>query len=253
MTPQYLYRYRPINEYSIWEIENNSIYLTSLKDLNDDKEGLYDVDYRDIWSVRRHLIVSALKDRKLMYAFLSLFLSKSNIIDAVKQQADEYLKEAKYFGVSCFTERHNNWHMWTKYADDHKGVVLEYDLSRDAIQKDGFRKVRYEDRPPISMADVFNQQKAGGYFDLLSFKDPSEWALEEEWRLLAPINPEKPNDPKRILLVPLSRVITGARASDEDKCRLQEVVDRLGGRVKFAEYEAPLGQESNGMLLTPPK
>ena len=30
MLPKYLYRYRPISKYSLWEIEHNAIHLTAL-------------------------------------------------------------------------------------------------------------------------------------------------------------------------------------------------------------------------------
>jgi hypothetical protein len=137
--------------------------------------------------------------------------------------------------------------MWKKYAENHKGIALEYDLSASSLPKAGFRKVRYEDRPPITMADVFNQQKEGGYFDLLSYKT-LDWALEEEWRLLAPIEPGNSDDPKRILRVPLRRVITGSRATDNHKDLVKQVVSRQNRSVTLAEYQAPAGQELNGVL-----
>jgi hypothetical protein len=248
MPPQYLYRYRPINEFSLWEIEYNAIYLAGLDTLNDRHEGVFDVDYSDIWSVRRNLAGHALKEGNFAYALLCIFVSRSYLDERIRQYAAEYLKEAKHWGVACFTERHDNWHMWEKYADNHKGVVLEYDLSDASLPKNGFRKVQYEDRPRITMADIFNQQNEGGYFDLLSFKDPSEWAKEEEWRLLAPIEPENRDNPKRILRVPLRRAIAGSRASDEDKHLVKQAVNGLDRDVKYAEYEAPVDQESNGVL-----
>jgi hypothetical protein len=245
-SPRYLYRYRPINQYSLWEIEHNAIHLSRLDNLNDKDEGLFRADTSDLWPVRRYLVQTALQEGSVEYALQCVLISDSDLLQSIDEQMRECLKEPKDWGVVCFTERHDNWHMWERYAQNFRGVALEYDLGAVSIPKDGIQKVKYEERPPLTMVDVFEQQKQGGFFDLLSYKT-SDWSKEEEWRVLAPVDTSKQNDADKIFRIPIRRVITGCRASDDEKKLVVEAVHKHG-TARLGEYVAPVGQERNAVL-----
>jgi len=40
---------------------------------------------------------------------------------------DLLIENTKEFGICCFSRSNNNIHMWSHYADCHKGICLEYD------------------------------------------------------------------------------------------------------------------------------
>lgn len=51
--------------------------------------------------------------------------------------------DTKVFQIACFSEKKNSMLMWSHYADNHRGFVLEYDL----------RKMAFPARPVIPQAD----------------------------------------------------------------------------------------------------
>lgn len=42
---------------------------------------------------------------------------------------DLIINNTKDFGVCCFTESNDNIHMWSHYAESHKGICVEYDAT----------------------------------------------------------------------------------------------------------------------------
>lgn len=53
-----------------------------------------------------------------------------NRINSVVDKAEDLLiNNTKEFGICCFSESNDNIHMWSHYADSHKGVCVEYDSS----------------------------------------------------------------------------------------------------------------------------
>jgi hypothetical protein len=217
--------------------------------LNDADEGIFDTDKGDLWHVRYFLAKKALQQGNTEYAMQSILISDSDLLQSIDDQTRGCLKQPKDWGVVCFTERHNNWHMWERYAQNFRGVVLEYDLSATSIPKEGFRKAKYAERPRLAMSEVFNERNEGGFFDLLSYK-ATAWAMEEEWRVLAPIDETKRNDADKIFRIPIRRVITGCRASADDKTLVVQAI--LKHRIaRFAQYVAAVGQERNAVLHDP--
>lgn len=51
-------------------------------------------------------------------------------------------------GIFCLSERYDNSHMWTQYADGHKGIVVEFETDEDNDFFKEFDKVIYTDTPP---------------------------------------------------------------------------------------------------------
>ena len=57
-------------------------------------------------------------------------------------------------GIFCLSERNDNLHMWTQYADGHQGIVVEFETDED---KDFFKeldKVIYNVIPPTYSASM---------------------------------------------------------------------------------------------------
>lgn len=52
-------------------------------------------------------------------------------------------------GIFCLCERMDNLHMWTQYADGHKGVVVEFETEDDKDYFSDLSKIVYTDTPPL--------------------------------------------------------------------------------------------------------
>jgi hypothetical protein len=138
-------------------------------------------------------------------------------------------------GALCLTEEPTSLLMWTHYAHDHKGAVIEFDahhafFSRRRGRNDDFRhfrKVTYtQHRPEVFLAD-------SNAIDFFYFKS-TEWEYEHEWRLIVPladcskrIDRTPPDHPVCLFHVPpecIRSIIVGCRMPDLQKFQLTKLV-----------------------------
>jgi hypothetical protein len=226
--PRYLYRYRPVNDFTLQEIAVNSVYLCPLDKLNDEEEGYFTVEPSDLRQFRDRLIELALADHKQQFAVLLRALDDNDLRKLhtqALQLGGEYLDTRGTWGVACFTERFDNAQMWARYAAEGRGLVIEYDLSSVTIPEGALLKVTYgNERGCVQVSNVLDPAQAGKFSKELAVKG-SEWAVEEEWRLL--VNQVGPV----ILNFSIARVITGLQATNEDS-RSQRFACSSSGAVR---------------------
>lgn len=96
-------------------------------------------------------------------------------------------------GVICFTTHNANLLMWSHYADEHKGICIEFDTensffqgkySCDYYQNVGIvRKVDYRVERPL----IIDPRELVKSTEFWFVKSP-EWQYEDEYRLLLPID-----------------------------------------------------------------
>jgi tetratricopeptide (TPR) repeat protein len=133
--------------------------------------------------------------------------------------------------------------MWAHYADQHRGLCLEFDadhpfFDRRAGPEDLYRhleKVRYsDDRPNLRFED---------YLGLTSFLTKSRaWEYEQEWRMVVPFD-----EPHRAISVPggdvhlfdlppdcVSGVILGCRMGDATR---RGITDALRADARYRHLE----------------
>ncbi|RQU90473.1 DUF2971 domain-containing protein [Burkholderia cenocepacia] len=145
-----LYRYRQINTNTFSEIAERKAWFSKYSELNDPFEGRY--------------------------------INKSSDISL-----DVLIEKIR---VCCFSKRNDNLLLWAHYAENHRGICLEYDIP-DEIFKTQFLPISYSESQPI--IEQINRYPAGdpnaGRL-LMEMKDAvfltksEDWKYEEEWRML---------------------------------------------------------------------
>ena len=146
---------------------------------------------------------------------------------------------SEHVGILCLSELDDSLLMWAHYADSHAGMVLEFDEShsffnqrRGDSDEFGFlRQVTYSrERPSLHMIE----SEATVAFLTKSY----EWAYEQEWRMLLPLqNATKviPNaiPPVHLFSIPktaLRRIAFGCRMTPE---RVQHISAAIRGLGEF--------------------
>jgi hypothetical protein len=102
----------------------------------------------------------------------------------LRQRAQEsYSNAAKEFGVCCFVgDRARDVLMWSHYADNHKGVCLQFDYARDVPVFARAVSIDYiDDYPTINW--IHNFQRSIGKAIL---RKHTRWAYENEFRISEP-------------------------------------------------------------------
>ena len=91
------------------------------------------------------------------------------------------------YRVACFSEDNANAPMWAFYADNHKGICIEYDLHENSHFKDFCLPVQYVTKTNntdltetlLDDEDPLNVQSLE-----LFVKKAKYWSYEREWRLI---------------------------------------------------------------------
>lgn len=142
--PRSLFRFRPATDCSLDELENNFMYFSSAEHYDDPFDTFMKTDIPALLGLVSSIkndprkILSVIKERfpdvdesALKKDSLKLspsFPSEEDIIRLRQNmQIDTY--------SVCFCESIRNESSWMKYADNHKGFVLEYDFSPELVEE----------------------------------------------------------------------------------------------------------------------
>lgn len=162
-------------------------------------------------------------------------------------------KDWQVFGklgyVKCFSENWNNLLMWAHYADGGRGMCVEYNLTWLPNDDPVFRHlypVHYTDQRYTSVDFSEDEEKIKGQSSgstqqkhwserMLAYHlvKSTEWAYEQEWRLVVPSC--EVHYPENVLkienqLMPfacVSAVYLGCKMSQEKKNQIRDIVERI--------------------------
>ena len=190
--PQKLYRFRPGNNMNFVRDEIlGLIYIPFIGGLNDpfDSSSL--------------MLSSSLSDYFDSIAYKMTDCSdgeKKATRDAIRSTAEKQLIELnQYFNytlqtalrVASFSEKLTNLPMWSHYANEHKGICFEYDISKivDPYIKNRLFPVKYA--PSLPNAIAFMEERMAEHkqpsftlYDYFAMSKLDDWAYEKEWRLI---------------------------------------------------------------------
>lgn len=112
---------------------------------------------------------------------------RSQLTDAIEFE----LRKAYDQGVLCLSTRYDSPLMWSHYADQHRGICVEFDVSK--LPPGALRKVVYGTSREVAASSIRNWLRE----DSLQAREEieraclltksTEWNYEEEYRLLGPI------------------------------------------------------------------
>lgn len=110
------------------------------------------------------------------------YLSRQ-LADAI---GSEIRKEFDQRGVLSFSATWESVLMWSHYADEHRGICLEFDTRE--LPHDNLRPVRYDGHRSVKGSDIHawkingDKTAASRAFDAHFYSKAPDWQYEEEWR-----------------------------------------------------------------------
>jgi hypothetical protein len=192
--------------------------------------------------------------------------TKSQMLDLVSGLAqwarDEFYGQAgRLVGILSLSETAENGLMWSHYAEQHKGLVVEFD-GKNAF----FDQRRTADDDHYVLRPVLYPAERPRYKDLLQLDRNSvyltkgyEWRYEREHRMTIPLSLHQPLDnsatePIYLLSYPpdaLRSVTVGARARDETVNHIQDVLRNDAALAHVSLRRAILDTESGAIVIVP--
>lgn len=266
IVPNKLYKYKAIDEkeHTLDLIKNDFLYIGTVKAFNDAFEGTLNynpneiLDYLIENSIERlglkinqqdylRIIDSdnpyeelkkwAYNDPQVTMSFerFSEVLDETFqfMINKIYEDFNDNLKEMML--VSCFTQKNENRVMWGNYADNNKGICIEYnlyDFKKDYLVK-SCHEVKYfsPDEYPDVTNILLNLLKSDplDFMDSIFLNKTDDWGYEEEWRLIFRNDPffrpfiKKINSNYYIKLPKPRTIYLGVNISDENKKKIEEI------------------------------
>ena len=157
--------------------------------------------------------------------------------------------------ASCDSEK-----MWTRYAEDHKGIVLRIvpNLSKDSIYQ-LFRRVDYREKRPSLYESAISFQENSLFgdqevrfrkiFEAIIYTKTLDWSYENEYRLAIPLMPgEKFWDTMGYHPDEISELYLGAMATKEFKNEIVKMAQAVNSKIEVFQMDR---NDKNALLASP--
>jgi hypothetical protein len=226
--PEFLYKYRALNAYSLASLTNNTLWLAKPKSFNDPFDCAITLDHQKYKESVLHAVTVALQRAKpegLRPEHLHDILPGDK--EAFETFRTSVLSAVQAIGVCSFSATPNHMLMWSHYADNHKGFSVEYDCREGTKLRELAHPVSYQDEVPSLTAADFappNREKA---FDSLWLTKAKCWEYEQEWRVMMSTGDKNFQTPSAVV-----SVIFGARMPESDRVMIAQAL-RQQSDIKF--------------------
>lgn len=181
--PRFLYKYTTVENLKLL-LKGHTLKFSKISEFNDIKECFSVIDSnctKEEWyDYLRH---------NAPYMPTEIIKGTVEAIMQDQNQAKDIVKEAIHsinhnLGILCLAPKSNINLMWAHYTGNHFGVCLEFDISKDL---DAFcfpKKVEYND--DINKYNYVKSWLKNGGIEATNsiFHKSSDWAYEEEWRIV---------------------------------------------------------------------
>lgn len=218
-----VYKYHKINEFLENLIKDKAIWHSPANSFNDPFEFKNIlVENEDRNDIKNWFNSSSTKlDEAQLNQITDYWLErKTEMAKMLTEQMNEKLSTG---GVSCFSWRHDNLLMWSHYAENHKGVCLEYNIAYAPIFFKDLLQVKYTDNYP-NIDYVKHGSKA--ITEIITTKS-THWSYEEEYRSC-----KRESGSHLFDIKSLRSIVFGCRTSESEILRIICFVKSLG-----ADYE----------------
>ncbi len=230
-TQQYIYKYMPINEFSIRSLINNELFFNHPDNFNDPFDctcKFYRGEEKDAIFIRGYID------------------GYDKCLDNEESTFSKGFKNS--VGISCFTEKENDFLMWSHYANGHRGICLKFDWKRDPSFFQGF-KVNYSNEIPTVghfMNKEFDSEAARA--TILTKLEP--WAYEAEIRAII-TDPKSDDRLKKFAPNSLVEIIFGEKISNDDKTLIKNIINQHGKYKNLKFSQAEFNRETSQVDIKP--
>jgi len=161
MSPDFLYKYRKFDAYSLSSIANQAVWLAKPSSFNDPFDCAITLDQGRYKESIMHAISVSIKSEgtstEKKEELFKLWPGDRCAFDKYRNSLKEIFQN---MGVCSFSESPDILLLWSHYADNHKGFCLEYDCGDTSRLRKLVQRVLYTDSfPKISAADMTGSKK----------------------------------------------------------------------------------------------
>jgi hypothetical protein len=251
MLPKKLYKFRKFNASTLRLISQGEVYYADPDVFNDPLDCRpvirIDTDVPTIEKVcYRMLVLKRGKENALASMSNHRYLSEEYgdfrrdqpAIDCYTQDLKQEIKgllydEMRKSGVLSLAARWDCPLMWSHYADEHRGLCIEYDIAGHKCG--GLSRVDYSTSGDIKVSDLFEWKLRGSararrfVHNAFFYAKAKQWRYEKEWRDVA-ASAGSVDSP-----LTLSGVYFGLRCDDAVMTSMVKLFSSAPAKVRFFE------------------
>jgi len=180
--PKKIYRYRPLNVYTIDELINEHVFLSS-----PDIDDIFDTTIVDNGEEAEGVLAAfhITKNCREKYSDMNeSFKCYTEYFEYLNSKLRENVR------IACFTESNTNVPMWQYYAEKNKGICIEYSINAEKLVNNKtniyFLPVIYtNDYNKYYPYDIDNDKKNKLISIICSVLKMEDWKFEKEWRMIS--------------------------------------------------------------------
>lgn len=182
--PTFLYKYYGDKPQKLETVMQNKMWYSSPCNFNDVFDCDISIDEKEIFNSIIRMVYSNMEIRVGSPMWKQL---RQAVGPQIKSFQAELEKQRTTTGISCLSEEFDSLLMWAHYANNHRGMCVEYELLEINKQL-GFSPVPiiYSDnRVSVHTLDSNTLEKdiQRIFIESLTSKSP-EWSYEKEWRII---------------------------------------------------------------------
>ncbi len=181
MGPPYVFRFRPPNEFTLSELEENYVWFSDRNSLNDELDSNPEFVKLSTNPEEQKLLYNKIAEH-ILDSKTKAYFDKNMDAERLQEFASTKIKPfVSSFGIACFTMYPMNKKLWDIYSADNKGVCLHFDSSDDPEFFHNILPMFYVSE--INEREYSAISQPNHIIDLF-YKKTKKWSYEKELRLL---------------------------------------------------------------------
>ena len=180
--PSSLYKYYSDNPRNIEAIKNNKMWYSAPCCFNDVFDCTLTIDEKDIFNSILHMAPDSMGIREGSPMWNQI---RGTISRKIRDALSSFDDLRSRMGISCLSESDDSLLMWAHYADNHRGICVEYKLLEfnSLLRFTPVPIVYSDERVVVHTFDKLVEDIQAFFIGSLTSKSP-EWSYEREWRII---------------------------------------------------------------------
>lgn len=182
--PASIYKYYSDTERKLNEVKENKMWYSAPSMFNDPFDCEFMISEEKIFQN----ILQKVPDKRGIKAGSPMWKTIRGELNHQMPKLREIFEHTRHTtGVSCFSEKYDSLLMWAHYANNHKGMCVEYELMgfNTNLQYTPVPIIYSKDRVHLDSIDIDNPEKGiQNYFIKCLIQKSLEWSYEAEWRII---------------------------------------------------------------------
>lgn len=182
--PASIYKYYPNTERKLSEVKENKMWYSAPSKFNDPFDCEFMMSEEKIF---QYMLQNVPGKRSIRAGSPVWKAFKGELHRQIPKLRNTFEHARHTTGVSCFSEKDDSMLMWAHYANNHKGMCVEYELMEfnTQLQYTPVPIIYCKDRVHLDSIDIDNVGTAiMEYFIKCLVQKSTVWGYESEWRII---------------------------------------------------------------------